>query len=244
MFGLFKSKPKDRGLPPTQKQLGYAKSLGIESPEQMSRVRLSDAIDKASINAPPTKAQLRYAKQIGVELRKGVTHKQASQLIHEAIEKDPEVRRRVEKIEAKQNEAAEKKYIEKVGPEVDRIEQLWRTWSEDFASLLVVYVKKDQWIVDLVAPVDPIVNEQRKSIRLGFVTPKVVKDRDMGEHLEWDVDRRPVTIAPNDLLYWEATKADPILPMTFDFSPYQKRVQRGLKIAEKIRKGKIDRMTI
>ncbi len=244
MFGLFKTKPKDRRSPPTKKQIRYAKILGINSPENMSRDRLSDAIAKASKKAPPTKAQLRYAKQIGVELREGITSEQASRAINKAIQKDPEVRRQVAKIEKRKAEVAEKKYIDKVGPDVARIEKLWQTWCEDNSSLLVIYIKNGQWVVDLVAPVDPIVNIQRATIRLAFITPKVVNDRDMGKHLDWDDDRRPVTIAPKDLLYWEATKDDPTLPMTFNFTRYQKRIQHGLDIAKKIKKGKLDRMTI
>lgn len=78
MFGLFKSQPK---VPPTERQLNYARKLGITVTARMSKADVSKAIDAAERKNPKAKrqrehinrkqagkAQAEWAKECGPEL--------------------------------------------------------------------------------------------------------------------------------------------------------------------------------
>jgi len=198
MFGLFRKKPPDRGLPPTEKQLRFAMRIGVPVPEGMTRDQLSRALDSA-------------------------------------MERDPSIAKRMEHIAEERERRATKKREEHLGPDIIRQEQQWDDFAAEGVQFLAVYEHRKEWVVDVIQPFEAVVDEEKRRVRLEFHVPRRRRDRDIGEEiLEWDDEKRPVSIPPKNLHYWEPVQHD----LMFDIPRYSKLVQRGLKIAKAIKRGK------
>src|SRR4051794_21072778 len=64
--------------PPTEKQLDYAKSLGIEITPGISRRELSHLIDAAADDAPASDGQKEFLRELGVSFPDNIRTKQMS----------------------------------------------------------------------------------------------------------------------------------------------------------------------
>lgn len=158
MFGFFKRKPVD---PPTQKQLNYAKGLGIAVTSRMSKREVSDAITEAEN-----------------------------------------------------------------GPELTKLVRKWQAFAVGEGYMLAVYTKGTKTIMVDVLRVNDV-SIEKKVLKLFVEIPKRVKDKDIGEYLEWD---KSFDLAIEKLLYHEE------MPKGFydkGIPAYQKAVDRGLKIAKR-----------
>jgi len=198
MFGPFRKKPPDRGLPPTEKQV-------------------------------------RFARRIGVSVLEGTTRDQLSRALDAAMKRDPSIARRMERIGEERDRRAAKKRAEHLGPEIIRQEQQWDDFAAEGVQLLAVYEHRNEWIVDVIQPFEAVVDEDKRRIRLAFHIPRRRRDRDIGEEiLDWDDEKRPVSIPPKNFYYWEPVHDD----LMFDIPRYSKLVKRGMKIAKAIKRGK------
>ncbi len=78
-------------VPPTEKQIAYANSLGIKHPELLTKDELSRAIDQAQWRLDSLekhKELLGIAKRLGVEIPPRATSRQLHYLIREAVPRE------------------------------------------------------------------------------------------------------------------------------------------------------------
>lgn len=71
---------------PTERQIDYAKKLGIVIPAGVSRKQLSNLIDEAKENAPATESQKEYLRDLGVSFPANIKGNQISMLIDAATD--------------------------------------------------------------------------------------------------------------------------------------------------------------
>lgn len=90
--GLLRWQNSQASSPPSEKQLKYAKQLGIEIPDGVSAVELSKAIDrkKAAGGDGPSVKMLRYAKFLGIEGAATMSRGQLGKAISEAKKEQQE----------------------------------------------------------------------------------------------------------------------------------------------------------
>ena len=204
MFGLFRKKLPDRGLPPTDKQIRFAKRIGMPVPDGMTRDQLSRALDAA-------------------------------------MARDPSIPKQMERIAAGRARSATKQREDHLGQDIIRQEQQWDRFAEEGVQLLAIYEHRKELVVDIIQPFQATVDDEKRSIRLKFHVPRRRHDKDIGQEiLEWDDEKRPVSIPPKNLHYWEPVKTD----LMFDIPGYSKLVKRGLKIAKDIECGKKSSRTL
>jgi len=194
MFGLFKKKPP--ADPPTQRQLNYAKRLGVTVTLRMSKQDVSAAISAAEAANPKAKRQR-------------------------------------EKINAKQAERAHAEWVAECGQElIDAVEH-WTNFADDVRFMLAIYDRGKNTIVDVLEVNDAYIDGTRKKkLKLCLAAPKVVKDRHIGNYLEWE---REFELPLEKLLHYE--------PLHSDFcndgnDAYKKVVERGLKTAKRMAKAR------
>jgi hypothetical protein len=72
--------------PPTEKQLEYARDLGIQIPENVTRQQLSRMIDEAIDNAPATEGQKEFLRNLGVKIPDDIRRQQMSMLLDAALD--------------------------------------------------------------------------------------------------------------------------------------------------------------
>jgi len=77
---------KPKHAEPTEKQLDYARSLGIEIPKGTSRAKLSELIDETKDNLPATDKQKEFLRDLGVSFRDDIQRNQISMLIDAALD--------------------------------------------------------------------------------------------------------------------------------------------------------------
>lgn len=70
---------------PTEKQLDYARKLGIQIPEGISRRDLSAMIDDHKDNMPATEKQIEFLKELGITIPPNLRVNQASLLLDTAL---------------------------------------------------------------------------------------------------------------------------------------------------------------
>lgn len=183
---------------------------------------------------PPTEKQLRFAKRIGVAVPPGATRHQVSAAIDDAMARDPSIRQRLNKINEKREARAAAKREAMLGPDIIRRERHWEEVCDSRALILAVYEQKGTLIVDVVAPEEAIVDEAKRSLRFTFIVAKRCTESELRDFVDWDCDRRPVSIRPEQLLYAEMVSNDAMMSQ----HDYGLIVSRGLKIAAEIRDGK------
>lgn len=71
---------------PTEKQIDYARSLGIDIPEDISRHKLSELIDEAKDNLPATDKQKEFLQDLGISFPEDIRRNQISMLIDAALD--------------------------------------------------------------------------------------------------------------------------------------------------------------
>jgi hypothetical protein len=73
-------------IPPTEKQLDYAQSLGIDIPDGVSRGDLSRMIDERLENAPASESQREFLRELGVKFPENIKANQAKLLLDGALD--------------------------------------------------------------------------------------------------------------------------------------------------------------
>jgi len=80
-----KNEPNKGFKPPTDKQLDYARKLGINIPDGVSRTELSKMIDDALDDAPATDGQMEFLRDLGVRIPVNIRSMQMSILLDTAL---------------------------------------------------------------------------------------------------------------------------------------------------------------
>ncbi|MDA1053799.1 MAG: hypothetical protein O3C40_25400 [Planctomycetota bacterium] len=174
---------------------------------------------------PPTEKQLRYAAKLGIVVKPGMSKWELSDAISAYEAKNPKAQRQREHIAARRE--AKKPEVE-VPPELIEAECRWNEFSDSTVYMLAVYQKGKERIVDVLQVAGAELSDRNK-LRLSLVAPVARKDRYTGDWLDWDkIFELPI----EKLLYFE--------PLNAKFSDagldgYKKAVERGLKIAKKLK---------
>jgi hypothetical protein len=173
---------------------------------------------------PPTEKQRRYAAKLGINVPPTMSKEQLSAAIADAERRKPALVAQRERVK---NKVREKKF----GKELVDEEGRWNRFAAERGYMLAVYTCRQETIVDVVRVNEAFIDDRGK-LKLGMGAPKVVKDRYIGDHLEWDkLFEMPI----ESLVYYE-----PLDPEFYTHDAegygsgnraYRALVERGLKIA-------------
>lgn len=176
---------------------------------------------------PPTEKQLRYAKKLGIVVTPSMGKDDVSAAIGAAERASPRLAEQRDRVKRKSRER-------KFGPELIAEESRWNGFADDTEYMLAIYRHGKEIVVDVLRVNEACINERGKLV-LGVEAPKLVKDRHIGEHLEWE---RSFQLPREKLLYHEPLGPDFYTHDSNGFGPgnkaYQQAVQRGLKVARKL----------
>jgi hypothetical protein len=176
---------------------------------------------------PPTEKQRRYAAKLGIDVPPTMTKAELSAAIAGAERSNPAL---VEQRERVKSKVREKKF----GKELIDQEDRWNRFADEVGYMLAVYSRREETIVDVLRVNEAFIDDRGK-LKLGVEAPKVVKDRYVGDHLDWD---KHFDLPIESLLYHEPIDLDFYTHDAEGYGPgnkaYQKLVEKGLKIARKL----------
>lgn len=176
---------------------------------------------------PPTEKQRRYAAKLGIDVPPTMTKAELSAAIWDAERRDPALREQRDRVKSKVRE-------KKFGKELTEQRSRWNRFAEEVGYMLAVYTRRNETIVDVLRVNEAFIDGRGK-LKLGVEAPKVVKDRYVGDHLDWD---KHFELATESLLYHEPVDPDFYNHDAEGYGPgnnvYRKLVEKGLKIARKL----------
>jgi hypothetical protein len=175
---------------------------------------------------PPTEKQRRYAARLGIDVPSTMTKEELSAAIADSEQRNPALAVQRERIKVKVRER-------KFGKKLVHEERRWRRFADGGGFMLAVYTHRKETIVDVLRVNEAFINDRGK-LKLGVSAPKVVKDRYLGDHLDWDKD---FEMAIESLQYHEPLDPEFYTHDAEGYGPgnkaYRKIVERGLQIALK-----------
>ncbi len=127
---------------------------------------------------PPTDKQRRYAAKLGIDVPPTMTKAELSDAIADAERRNPSLAEKREQVKTK---VREKKFGRELVEEEDR----WNRFATEGGYVLAIYTRRKETIVDVLCVNEAFIDDQGK-LKLGVDAPKVVKDRYIGDHLDWD----------------------------------------------------------
>lgn len=169
---------------------------------------------------PPTEKQRRYATKLGIDVPPAMTKAELSAVIADAERSNPALAEQRERVKSKVRE-------KQFGKELVDQEDRWNRFADEVGYMLAVYTRGKETNVDVLRVNEAFIDERGK-LKVGVEAPKVVKDRHIGDYLDWD---KHFELPIQSLLYHE--------PLHSDFhsdgnDAYRKLVEKGLKIARKL----------
>lgn len=169
---------------------------------------------------PPTEKQRRYAAKLDIDVPPTMSKAELSDAIADAERRNPALAKQRERVKTK---ARERKFGEELVDEEDR----WNRFADKVGYMLAVYTRGKETIVDVLRVNEALIDDRGK-LKLGVEAPKVVKDRDIGDFLDWD---KHFELAIGSLIYHE--------PLHSDFhsdgkDAYRNVVEKGLTIVHKL----------
>lgn len=149
-----------------------------------------------------------------------MTKADVSAVLGKAEQANPHLIQDRERVKAK---ARDRKF----GSEIIAEEEQWIQLADRTEYILAIYRRDKEIVADVLRVNEAWINERGK-LMLSVEAPKLVKDRHIGEHLDWD---RHFELSREKLLYFE--------PLHRDFhedgkDAYRQIVKRGLKLARKL----------
>jgi len=172
---------------------------------------------------PPTEKQRRYAARLGIEVLPSMSKADLSAAISEVERRNPALAEKREQVKQKVRER-------KFGKELLEQEDKWNRFADEVGYMLAVYRHGKETVVDVLRVNEAFITDGGK-LKLEVEAPKVVKDRYIGDHLEWD---KYFELALDSVLHHD--------PLHADFhndgnDAYRTVVENGMKIARKIGSG-------
>lgn len=176
---------------------------------------------------PPTERQLKYAKRLGVVVSAEMSKSDVSEAIDFAISQNPAEQKRLADYQLKQRAALDKERLEEFGSELVAAETSWIEFADSTRFMLAIYRRGKSTIVDILEVYDADIVEVRKkpTLKLRVLAPKLVKDRWIGEYLEWE---KEFELPIHNLLWCEALSPD---FHELGLETHQHAIERGLEIA-------------
>ena len=176
---------------------------------------------------PPTDKQLRYAARIEVQVTPDMSKSDVSAALAEVERRNPKVAAQRERVKVKARE-------QRFGPELVEQEARWNRFADASEFMLAIYKRGKEMVVDVLRVNEAFITD-RGRLKLGVAAPKLLKDRYIGEHLDWD---RNFELPVESLLYHEPLQKDFYEHDSEGFAAanrkYQQIVQRGHRIARKL----------
>lgn len=176
---------------------------------------------------PPTEKQLRYAAKLRIDVPLTMTRAELSEAIAEKERRTPRLAEDRERVKIK---AREKKF----GKDLVEEEARWNHIADEGGYILAVYVYRKETVVDVLRVSEAIIDD-RGNLKLSVEAPKVVKDRYLGDHLDWE---RHFEMPIKSLLYYEPLDPEFYTHDAQGYGPgnkaYRAIVEKGLKIAERL----------
>jgi hypothetical protein len=176
---------------------------------------------------PPTDKQRKYASYLGLIITSDMSKSDVSAAISDAACRNLDVASRRKRVKAKAR-------LHKFGKELIDQETRWNQFADDPEFMLAVYKRGKKTIVDVLRVNEAFITDRGK-LKLGVAAPKVVRDRYIGEYLDWDKD---FELGIGSLLYHEPLQADFYEHDTEGFAKanqrYRKIIKKGLKIARRL----------
>lgn len=170
----------------------------------------------------PTRTQREICERIGIQIPRDLGSCEVHQLIQRSLE-DPEKRSLFDQYEGERNAASEREEREELGSELYEQVKHWEVFSDAGGQYMVTFQRGSTTHLDIVefdAPdVDP--DRRRNPLKVCLLLPRVYKDRDTGDYLEWE---REVSLAPEKILAIE--KLSPEIDL-FDIERYRKLIAQA-----------------
>lgn len=220
--------------PPTDRQVNYARNLGIQKPEGFSKAELSHEIDRVKASDRPTVRQIQLAEKLGVKnaarmsgttISKAID--QAKQAEKERLARDPEHQKKeAKKLERKEKQLAKRdaERLERFGQEKLVEEKRWQALCNDPKNdyALVIFERRKNRKVEVVCFESASLDEKGK-LRLDCSGPKKFRE-DGDDYFEWEQEMH---IYANEILHYEFLSED----LTgCDQAEYDAVISRGTKI--------------
>jgi len=217
LFGYFVSKDATGRV--VAGVLGAIAVLMLVFGARAVRHRPCDAKKRAPPDLP-TEKQRRYAAKIGIDVPPTMSKAELSAAIADAERRNPALAEQRERVKRK---VRERKFGSKVIDEEDR----WNRFADEVGYMLAVYTRGKETIVDVLRVNEAYIDDHGK-LKLGVESPKVVRDRYIGDYLDWD---KHFELPIESLLYHEPLHSE----FHYDGNDaYRKVVEKGLKIASKL----------
>lgn len=224
--------------PPTDRQVSYARDLGIQKPERFSKAELSNEIDRVKASGRPTVRQIQLAEKLGVKnaarlsgttISKAID--QAKQSEQERLARDPaHQKKQAKKRERKDNQLAKRdaERLAEFGQEKLAEEMRWQALCDDPKNdyALVVFEQRKNRKVEVVCFESASLEEKGK-VRLDCSGPK--KFREDGDiYFEW---KKEMHIFAHEILHHEFLSED----LTgCGQAEYDAVISRGTKISKNL----------
>lgn len=146
---------------------------------------------------PPTDKQRRYAAKLGIEIPSTMSKQDVSAAISELESRNPSLTKQREKVKGKIRE-------NQFGKEVITEETRWNQFADENGYILAIYTKGKETIVDVLRVNEAFIDARGK-LKLGVEAPKLIKDRHIGDWLDWD---KHFELPVASLLHYEPLHAD------------------------------------
>jgi hypothetical protein len=119
---------------------------------------------------------------------------------------------------------------QRAADDAEALEADWEEFSESVVFMLAIYERGKNVIVD-VLQVNGAFTTARNKVKLDVCGPKRVKDKYIGEYLDWDKD---FELPLEKLLHHEPLHSEFQADTDKSDAEYQAVVKRGLKIARNL----------
>ena len=170
---------------------------------------------------PPTEKQLKYASRLDITVLPSMSKADVSYAISEAERRNPAQAINRENIKKKtQDKKCDKELIDK--------QHQWNIFSERVEYMLAIFIRGKNTIVEVLRVNEALITERGK-LKLGVEAPKVVKDRHIGDYLDWD---KYFELPFDAILHYE--------PLHTNFhddgnDAYRKVIEKGLLLANNLK---------
>ncbi len=169
---------------------------------------------------PPSKSQIKLCKQLGLIITPEMSRKNVSELLGVSLQQE-KYKKIYDEIHREENEAFEKEERETYGDTlVDELKK-WEKYCDTYDQYYLVFKRGSNVIYEIVEfETAEIVGEKKYSIKISILLPKLHKEKDTGEYLEWE---KEVNLKPNQVLKIE--KLSEIIDM-FDLEAYESTLMK------------------
>ena len=176
---------------------------------------------------PPTEKQRRYAAKLGIKVPPTMSKAELSAAIAQAERRNPALPEQRGRVKSKVRE-------KKFGRELIYEEDRWNRFADEVGYMLAVYTRRKETIVDVLRVNEAFIDDRGK-LKLGVEAPKLVKDRYIGDRLDWD---KHFELPIESLLYHESLDPEFYTHDADGHGPgnkaYQELIEKGRKIARKL----------